>query len=198
MIINPYREPLQTYPDSNLLVDDFGLTNVEIDDTVDTSRVWTIQGVYRPHPGRVLGGLCIRLTDPDGFVSFINQRDLEVLLGLVEVGAQCRWSGRPYPGPGSDDWYGVCCDEYDLQDDLYARELELRFEFKDQQFCMPQGMECERRVHLERGKDVFERFWLMGDVGPDGISPDMHRSRVAMRWVRIERTSLEKVGGRWL
>src|ERR1043165_2208246 len=100
IITNPYRHHPTTHEESHLLKDDFGLIGVEIDDCITPTRRWVIQGLYCPIEGRALGGIRAKVVDDFGFISFVNQRDLEVLLLYAQPGQHCIWAGEDYPAPG--------------------------------------------------------------------------------------------------
>src|ERR1700689_4821822 len=128
MLLPPFidKHLLEVFNGTRLLRNDFGLIGESIEDPFTPQRIWTIQGIYAPVPGRALGGVRAKLTDQHEFVTFCNQRDLEVLLGLGTPGRWCRWLGDEYIEPGDRAWCGFCTDAEDLRDDLYERELMLR------------------------------------------------------------------------
>jgi len=171
----------------------------EVQDPLEPRRVWMIHSFFTPAPGRMLGGLRARVVDLKGFTSFINQRDLEVLLGLGKPGDYCKWLGQKYTKPGEADWYGFCCDEVDLQDDLHTREIELRATFPilpgflDAQFGITDTIgyapaEMTRLLHLDRAYDVEEHLVLRCDVDfSTGSRPDSKVNTVSERWVRVGR-----------
>jgi hypothetical protein len=189
MIVNPFshKERMATFAGTRLLQQDFGIIGRTIADPAEPYRIWSIQSLYAPAPGRALGGIRAKLVDQKNVITFINQMDLEVLLGLVRPGTYCRWSERTYAEPGGRDFYGMVADEDDLIDDLYDRELLMRGQ-------SPTGMlegqiDLIRYVHLEESRDVEEYYILMWDGDPDtGISPDIRLETIEKRWVRVERT----------
>lgn len=192
MLIHPYRQrnQLTTVGDSRVLTETLGLIGAEIRDPTNLRRRWFIQGVYAPIPGRVLGGIRAKVEDEKGFISFINQRDLEVLLGLVKPGDYCPWTDEDYPDTSHRSWFGLCADDDDLVDDLYEKELSFRSETEDG--VLPEGLELTRRVHLDRGNDVQELWAFLGDVDPEtGIWPDPRFKTVERRWIRVERVRVE-------
>jgi hypothetical protein len=146
--------------------------------------------LFSPLPTRLLGGIRALLCDSKGFITFCNQRDLEVLIGMYKPGDYCKWAKDKYPEPGTVKWYGLCCDEIDLQDDLFARECQLREEHKELGY-LPTGMELIRRVHFDENSDGEEMLTLLGDCDMDtGIYPDTRVETVGRRWVRVEKTQL--------
>jgi hypothetical protein len=188
MIVDPFldKERMATYLGTRLIQERFGLVGARILDTSTPNRMWTLQAFYSPIRGRMLGGIRARLTDQKGFVTFINQRDLEVLLGMVEPGTWCQWARQDYVPPDSRDWYGFAMDEDDLEDDLHDREMLLRLN-SPTEFLM-EG-EINRRVHLDESFDAEEYFILLWDADPEtGISPDLRLETVDRRWKRVERT----------
>ena len=149
--------------------------------------MWTLQGFYAPCR-RGLGGLRAKFLDQKNFTTFLNQRDLEVLIGLVEPGSYCTWSGAAYLEPGEDGWYGFLMDEDDLVDDLHTREMFLRAQ-------SPSGIlmagDITRRLHLEDGVDIEELQVLLWDTDPEtGMTPDGRFETIERRWSRVERTRL--------
>jgi len=79
---------------TRMLESTYGLDRVQIPDPKTPGRLWRVQGLYLPVHGRALGGLRAKLEDQKGFITFCNQRDLEVILGLGAPGQYCPWSGR--------------------------------------------------------------------------------------------------------
>jgi hypothetical protein len=189
ILIHPFRqkEMLHTFPETRILHIDFGIVGVQIQDLVSPIRVWTIQGCYSPIPGRSLGGIRVKVADNKGFVSFLNQRDLEVLLGFARPGDYCPWTQEEYPDYDDRDWFGICADEEDLRDDLLDRELVLR---GDGGFLPPYA-EIKRHVHLGDKNDAEELHLLRWDGDPiSGITPDPRFRTVDRRWARVERTRI--------
>ena len=190
MLINPTNqsEMLQTFCGTRLLTHDFGLVGTILQDPKESQRVWTIQNLFKPLP-RCLGGVRARCTDQKGFVSFIDQMSLEVLLGLAKAGDECVWADRTYPSPQDRDWFGFCSDPVDLVDDLYMQELLLRTE----QTVLASGIEIALPVHLDFEQDAIDRHLLLWDGDrATGISPDARMETLQSRWAK---TGREKV--RW-
>jgi hypothetical protein len=192
MIVHPYRDRsrLEVFAGTNIIREDFGLTGVHVLDPDDPSRLWRIESFYRQPEIRSLRGIRAKVMDAKGFVSFVLQADLEVLLGYGKPGQTCAWSGRSYGAPGDRDFYGVAADDDDLRDDLYDRELVLRGENRHKYGgVLPPKAEIRRRVHLGHREDVEELFVLLRDVDPDtGGAPDLQLKNVSARWARAERT----------
>jgi len=186
MIVNPYaeRQRVITYGGTRMIQETFGLVGAQIQDLKNPQRVWTLQGFYAPCR-RGLGGLRAKFLDQKNFTTFLNQRDLEVLIGMVEPGSYCEWSNKEYPAPYEGDWYGFMMDEDDLLDDLYTREMFLRA----QSFTgILMAGDITRRVHLEDGVDVEELQALLWDTDPEtGLTPDTRLETVNRRWSRVER-----------
>jgi len=188
MIINPYtnREALATYTGTRILQQDFGLIGTVFTDPFNRKRCWRIHALFSPTGGRSIDGIRAKLVDDKEYVTFINQMDLEVMLGTAIPGTRCRWSGKMYAAPGERDFYGMCCDDDDLIDDLYGRELMLRG--TNLTGFLDPYIEITRRVHLEHRVDIEERFLLIWDGDPEtGISPDIRITTVEKRWSRSER-----------
>ena len=182
MLVNPYAEKARVvaHEGTRLLQADLGILGAEIYDPREPLRRWFIQALYTPVPGRALGGIRAKLIDEKGFVSFINQRDLEVSLGLVAPGKWCVWADQEYVDPESRDWYGICADDDDLLDDLQERELLLRGEFPNGVLYPP--LEIERRVHLDARSDFEELHMLLWDMDPDtGYGPDPRLETIERR-----------------
>jgi hypothetical protein len=140
-------------------------------DPFDSMRFWKVIAVYAP-VRRLIRGLRMKVQDQRGIVSFIEHMELEVLLGVGMPGKVCPWSGHLYAEPR--ELNGPCMDDYDLDDDLYDRELELQ-----SQGQLFMGMEIQRLVHLDRGIDRTERWYL-------NQYDDLGVSNIRRRWVRIE------------
>lgn len=184
MLINPYQVRLPTYPGTRLLQETFGLTGYQVLDDKDPERTWVLQALYEPLPERMVGGIRAKLYDQKGFVTFCNQRDLEVLLGIASPGTRCRWLGKDYAAPGDRNWFGLCTDSDDLVDDLFERELWLR----QTQPLLPSNLELTRRVHMDEGYDVEELDLLLWDADPDtGYGPDPRFETIERRWRRVSR-----------
>lgn len=187
MIVNPFQHQaaLVTYAGTRLLQNDFGLMGRKIRDPYETHRIWEVHSLYAPTGHRAVDGIRAKLTDQKNFVTFINQMDLEVLLGIGVPGKQCRWSGRKYAGPRDSDFNGMFVDDDDLADDLYDRELLIRGTCESD--ILPLGLEFTRRVHRDENIDVEELWMLLWDGDTEtGISPDIRFDTVERRWSRIE------------
>lgn len=172
-----------------MLEETFGLVGVEIKDTVEPKRIWTITGFFSPLKMAV-GGIRTRVVDQKDFVSFINQRDLEVLLNDGEPGEHCAWLGEDYVSPYDREWLGFCTDPEDLEDDLFLREAEMRMEQTAMTGSplLPTSLEITRRVHIGGSTNVTELYYLRGDFDMEsGMYPDLRFETVAERWTRVER-----------
>jgi hypothetical protein len=168
----------------------FGLVGVSIEDPHQPDRQWTISNLFAPVSGRALGGIRAKLVDEQGFITFVNQRDLELLLDLARPGAWCEWSGSLYPGVTCADegWFGFCVDDVDLADDLQERELVLRQQYGG---VLPNNIELSRLVHAEHDLDYSELLLLLWDRDFDtGYSPDPRVETINRRWVQVERTKV--------
>lgn len=194
MLINPYKQTLEVIPGSRMLVEGLGLIGANFPDEKYEGRVWTVTNLFAPLKGRALGGIRAKLQDQKGFVTFCNQRDLELLLGLAKPGNFCPWTEKEYPEMDSREFYGMCADPEDLEDDLFERELQLRSlmaaspEYPD---IIPWGYEFVRRVHLNRGTDVEELDMMLYDCDPEtGLGPDRRFSTLTSRWTRAERNKI--------
>lgn len=188
MIINPFKYRPQTIPGTRILEDTFGVVGFQYVDPTQPERIWTLQYLLAPIPGRALGGIRARFIDSKGFVSFCNQRDLEVMIGMAAPGDWCPWLDDRYPGPGDPAWYGLCVDSEDLLDDLHDRELRLREQYPE---ALPSNLEIYRRVH-DDGTDREELHTLLWDADRiSGMSPDPRLETLEHRWVLVERVKLQ-------
>lgn len=182
MIVNPYTETLAVFSGTRLLKSTFGLVGESIPDRHDSNRRWVIHGLYAPITKRALGGIRAKLLDQSGVVTFCNQRDLEVLLGLGVPGARCKWYEGEYQRVGSNNWFGFCMDTDDCDDDLMDHELLLKLSFNG---IVPSGAEVQRTLHLDEDDEVEEILvfsWNMNYAG--GISPNGSVNMLHERWTR--------------
>lgn len=185
-ILNPYEDKLTTIPGTRILDNPWGVCGLQVDDPLERGRVWTIHWLLTPIRGRALGGIRALMGDQKGFVTFCNQRDLEVMLGIGKPDRYCYWLKEDYPEPGARNWFGPCCDEEDLKDDLHSRECQLREQYAGHP-SLPTNMELVRRVHLDTDNDVEETLVLLGDMDmTTGVYPDPRIETISRRWVRIE------------
>lgn len=186
MLLHPFsdKELLDCLPGTRMLSNTLGLVGTKLIDPLEPWRgVWVLEGLFSPIPGRRLGGIRAKLRDSKGFVSFLNQRDLEVLLGIGVPDAWCEWLDEPYVSPESKKWFGFCTDREDLLDDLHERELIFRGEYPSPLI----NLDFKRRVHLDAGTDAEETYVLLWDADPEtGISPDDRIETIERRWSRIE------------
>jgi hypothetical protein len=186
LLINVYRDRPVALAGTRLLEAQLGIEGVRFTDPLDARRSWQVENIYLPVPGRAIGGIRAKVRDQKGFISFCNQRDLEVLLGYAKPGELCPWLDDGYVGWWDTDWVGLACDDEDLRDDLYEREWMWRSQ-------LPLGVltpDCEiaRRVHLGHHYDVEDLFVLLGDVAPEtGEMPDTRFETLERRWMRAER-----------
>lgn len=189
MIINPAREKLPVFEGTRLLQNSFGLTGAVLYDPEEQGRTWRITAMYAPLK-RHIGGIRAKCVDQKGFVSFINQRDLELLLGLARPGSWCNWLGEEYPEIGCGNYAGFCMDSEDVTDDLYDKELVIRgqmFEMMGQSIAIPEGTEIEQWVHYSVNNDAVRRCLLRWDIdASSGISPDPRFETLSGRWVPYE------------
>jgi hypothetical protein len=187
VLFNPHKQRIPVIPGTRILQSDLGLTGFQYKDPVDSSRIWILQYLFAPIPRRVLGGIRAKLMDSKGFITFCNQRDLEILLGIAQPGDYCCWTDSDYPEIGDKEWYGLCVDEEDLADDLHERELRLRQQYPG---ILPSNLEITRRIHDGKA-DAEELDLLLWDMDTrTGLGPDTRIETIDRRWVRIERTPL--------
>lgn len=188
MIVNPFLEKgrLLPFAGTRVLQNDFDLVGAVVADPIEQQRMWTVQGFYSPLRYRTVQGLRAKLLDAKGYVTFINQMDLEVLLGMARPGTKCLWTGRKYAEHGDSDFFGFCVDEEDLLDDLFDREMLLRGEYNNG--VLPDNLQIVRRIHQEDLVDIEERLLLLfdGDVRT-GVSPDLRFETITKRWASVEK-----------
>lgn len=190
MLTNVYAQRPATIPGTRLLEETLGVVGARIPDPHYALRVWEVQGLYLPIEGRALGGVRAKLIDQKGFITFCNQRDLEVLLGVGRPGAPIIWRDDRYVAPDDREWCGLCCDEDDLIDDLQEREMFIRAQ-------LPSGvlianLEMERRIHLHTSCDCEDTYLVVQDFDPEtGLFPDTRLETIGRRWIRSERRRVQ-------
>ena len=188
MLINPHTTRLPTIPGTRILEDSMGLSGLQLHDPINPLRVWMLHYLYAPISRRKVGGVRAKLIDNKGYMSFCNQRDLEVLLGIAKPGSRCHWTGTNYPEYGDCEWFGFCVDLEDLEDDLLERELRIREAFPPG--ILPSNIQLTRRVH-DTNADYEELHMLLYDMDRlTGYGPDPRLETISQRWVRVERTPL--------
>lgn len=186
MLVNPFRRTLDVLPHTRILQDTFGVLQERVVDPLAPSRLWRVESLFQPLP-RAIGGIRVKVCDQKGFISFINQRDFEVLTGRAQPGDYGQWFDGEYVEPGHPDWVGFFADDADLDDDLCDRELLLRGDSPNGVLTPP--LEITRRVHREPGVDYEELLLLQWDYDPvTGIQPDPRVSTIQNRWIRAELT----------
>lgn len=201
MLVNPYtvdRSVLEPLPGTNIIGNTLGIIGTTFKDPGNLFREWMVQALYTPVDGRALGGIRAKVIDQKDFVSFVNQRDLEVLLELGYPGAYCKWLDQDYVEPGEPGWYGLCVDSEDLTDDLFDREMEVRAQFPVD-YVLPEGLNFERRIHDGRGNDFIETMLLLWDFDPEtGMGPDTRLETINRRWQSLERTPTRERANLWI
>lgn len=169
---------------------DMSLYGRPVQDPHRQGVVWYITYLYQPLMSRAIQGVRARLvTQPAGgpsYITFCNQRDLEVLLGVARPGDYCRWLGRNYQAPSSDSWYGLSADVEDLRDDLFEYELHLRHHLQSQGYGhIPDNAQIHYTRYVVEDKDQYsEQEWLfLRDRDPNtGATPDLSFSGLMRRW----------------
>lgn len=188
MLLNPFKHTIQVLPGSRILTETFDLLGTKIDDPEQVGRTWVITSLYGPVCGRKLGGIRAKLQDSKGFITFCNQRDLEMLIGLASPGDLCVWMSAPYPDWKSAEFYGLCADEDDLRDDLYDRELTIRAQYSG---VIPFGYELIRLIHTGAKCDHEELYTMLYDCDRQtGYGPDPRFETLCRRWSRVQRESV--------
>lgn len=188
MLVNVFAERwrVPTHEGTRMIQTDLGILGAEIYDPKEPLRRWFVESLFAPVPGRALGGIRAKLVDEKGFVSFLNQRDLEVSIGMATPGKWCIWAGHAYVDAEHEDWFGVCADEEDLLDDLQEREFLLRA--GSLQGVLYPPLEITRRVHTEARNDFEEDHVLLWDMDPEtGLGPDLRLETIKSRWARSDK-----------
>lgn len=184
MLLNPCQGDLPVVQGTRLLVADLGVMGVEIIDPINKDRRWTATAVYAPARRRI-NGIRVKLVDQKDFVTFCNQRDFEVLIGLARPGDWCQWAAQPYAAPDDRDWFGLCMDQTDFEDDLYDRELFVRAQCDG---VLPEGSMIYRRAHPEPTRDVEDTYVMLRDYDINtGLCPDTRIETINQRWARASR-----------
>ena len=191
MLIRPSE--IQAIPGTHVLGTDLGLVGTTFEDPKRTGRSWTIEAVFTPFSWRALGGVRAKLRDNKEVISFVNQRDLELLLELASPGDWIPWMDGIYPGVNDEDdgWYGICADDEDLIDDLHYHELMLRQQFAEYGF-IPEHQQYMRRVQREEGSLYEENLLFLWDKDVEtGYGPDGRRETIQQRWSSVDQTRIE-------
>ena len=198
MLLNMYATPPATRPGTRQLESTLGIQDHRITDLYNNERQWRVGASYLPL-GRRLGGVRVRLTDQKGFITFCNQRDMEVLLGIGQPGTWCHWAGEDYVTPSDPKWVGLYCDEADVQDLLHENEYMLREHSEattmNGRWLLPQHIwvppvSTELRIHVEPGYDVEEVHALHTEYNT-GYGPDERLETLHQRWARSERRRIQ-------
>jgi len=186
MIVHPTRDRhlMGIIPGSRILKETFNLIGHEIVDRQTPGGKWLISGVYAPIAGRKPQGIRVKVTNPmTQAVTFVEQLYLEVALSIAEPGSYCLWSQSAYPAPGSSSFHALVCDDDDLEDDLYDRELI----YRDLPDPLPEGSTIERTYQSEPGAVFHEILTLVN--GPANRGPNsLGIQNIDARWKRVERS----------
>lgn len=189
MIINPYahKERLKPIEGTRILAEDFGLLRRLIEDTQNAERTWRIVGVYAPLKARSVQGLRVKVVDEQGFITFVEQMQLEVLLGLGRPNTLCAWSGKMYRDVEHQLFDGFVMDDDDLIDDLLDREHIIRASCTNG--VIPESGTITRKVHLADGEEFEDTLIMLYDGDRStGLHPDYRQDTLMNRWSRSERT----------
>lgn len=186
-IVDPNTYPFRKVGHSRLLTDHLGVVDMTLRDPITPNRTWTVQGVYLPVK-REMGGIRLRLTDSKNFVTYLNQRDAEVLLDFATFGSVCSWSSTRYLSPSDASFWGLCMSPEEQRDELYAQEVLLRMALqrKGQDPILANNTEIDVRMHIAPRQDVRKVFRFLGDFNPETRdSPDVTFERIDRRWVEV-------------
>lgn len=200
MLVNAYSEEgkiaTSAIPGTRIIRSSLGILGATFSDVNNRERIWTVNALYSPLPGRAVGGVRAKLIDTKGFISFCNQRDLEVLLQLASPGKYCPWMDQTYEGPGDPNWLGLGVDNDDLLDDLFDKELEARAMSPHGRIDL--GLCLERRVHDGHQNDYVETLMLINDTNPyTNETPDTYLETIERRWVSVERSAPRERANLW-
>lgn len=215
MIIHPYRQKdlMEVDVASHRLL---GFRSAAISNPLGSSfydrekagRVWTVIDLYAPLYSRQCPGIRALVSDQKNFLSFIEQRDLEVLLGIGTPGEPCPWLyGTNYPGPDDADWFGLNIDDDEIEELLFANETM----YRQDPLYAPNGLLNSMALAWHDGPFVPDvTFRLHGDgrdwesiytfnkdsVRDDGTNqgsflPNHSLSNIFERWSRIQKEKIE-------
>jgi hypothetical protein len=197
MLLNPFKDPPDRFciEHSRVLGEGFlpnQFAGTVLKDLQDPTRLWTLACFYMPLRSRALQGVRAKFIDQKGFITFCNQRDLELLLGFAKPGMWCPWTNSPYPELDGPDFYGFFMDYEDCVDDLHGWEMAKRQEYWQRGFqAIPETFSITRHLHLEARVDVEQVDLFLHDYDPvTGLSPDFDVQHISHRWRRVERNSV--------
>jgi len=177
---------------SNLLSIPLDYFNLPFADPTSRGRQWIVRNAFAVDPSYVEMGLRLRVFDTrDELCSFINQRDLEVLLGLARPDHQIPWApSQRFYAPGAHGFVGLYLDEVELEDDLFLRECVLRcITFRCQPTPIPKGTAITRALYDSQMQEYQEVLHCVGDCNPvSGWGPDPERASVKTRWKTVSTT----------
>lgn len=181
---------LLAVPGTRLLMYSTGFLGKKFPDPRYLEREWTVTQEFQPLGVDHL--IRLRAVDAAGFVTFVNEMDLDLLRGLEKPGSLHERTGRIYPEIGCvrDGWAGLYMDEEDLEDDLHIRELELRVaqrpftNFVDAPLAVRY---LERYIHTD-GRDYRRLEHLVMDADPyTHVGPDYRIETLCKRWACVEK-----------
>ena len=164
-------------------------------DPDNKSRLWTVRDAFAPEEDVAAGnslGVRFRCIDARGFVTFINQRDLEVLLGYGKPGERIPWSdNRYYVSVFSEaHWVGFQVQKWDSLNDLHLRETAIRIDRGYGNAPIPMGATITRLIHMRDGQDLEVKFTCVGNADRhSGYGPDTQFGSVEYRWNCVEKTT---------
>lgn len=184
----PIGSKLETLPGTRVLSSTLGLVDRRMPDPTDRGRVWTVVNVLYPADGNHVR---LRLCDEGGFITFIRQKEFEVLTGRCKPGSICPWDGEEYPeiGDSVGGWRGIEVTELDLEDDLFLRELDLR---QQAGWGVLPPLQLQRFMKTSDSKNEVLLELLRWDADPDtGIGPDYRLETLGRRWCRVQREEIE-------
>jgi hypothetical protein len=137
----------------------------EFPDPRNRERIWVVTGAFWKTPTSQIPGLRIEVRDQKGFISMVNQRDAEVLLGLARPGDISSWLGERYIAPQMPGWVGLGVDAEGFRDLLYDVEAAERYSAlrRTGSASLRVGMVATLRVHTG-SQDVLCSYELTENI----------------------------------
>lgn len=137
----------------------------EFPDPRNPDRIWVVTGAFWKIQVSQIPGLRIEIRDQKDFISLINQRDAEVLLGLARPGEVSSWLGERYIAPLMPGWVGPGVDAEGFKDLLYDMECAERHSAlrRTGSASLRSGMVATLRVHVSN-QDVLCSFELNENI----------------------------------
>lgn len=101
--------------------------NVKFEYPENTGRIWETRCIFNPIPQRMIAGYRWMCVDQFGFISYVEQRDFEMLLGIGKPGDKIPWNPRyKYVEYSDPEFCGLQLDDDDIDEIIYMYEEGLR------------------------------------------------------------------------